>query len=376
LLLLSLAPVAARGQDSTSRSSTVDSAVTVYAKKDDGKFHFTPLLAPAYNPEMGFLIAGGILLSFKSDPLDPKLPRSSVSSTISISTTGAINVSSVFNTYLKHDRLRLLGTLSLKDMTDGYWGVGYEAGLSPTKNDSSTSYHRLWWAIRPTALWAVKPHLYVGPTLDLNRTAASDINPNMAADSAYLATGPEVFNSGLGFQVFHDTRDVPVNAWRGWYLSATLIVYGPYLGGDKSFQTLLIDYRGYKPLGRQGKTLAWQFHSRLANGNVPWTDLSSLGNGYDFRGYREYRFRDNQEVSVTAEYRHTFTRSGGRLSRHGFTAFAGIGVLGTDKWELEGPLPQFGVGYRFELQPRSNVRIDFAAGKQSTGVYFNFQEAF
>jgi len=34
------------------------------------------------------------------------------------------------------------------------------------------------------------------------------------------------------------------------------------------------------------------------------------------------------------------------------------------------------VGYRFEIQPRSNVRVDFGFGERSSGVYFNFTEAF
>jgi hypothetical protein len=71
-----------------------------------------------------------------------------------------------------------------------------------------------------------------------------------------------------------------------------------------------------------------------------------------------------------------FRKSSGNLSRHGFTLFAGLGVLGDKRFNLEGPLPQYGVGYRFELQPRANVRVDFARGRQSSGIYFNFQEAF
>jgi hypothetical protein len=35
-----------------------------------------------------------------------------------------------------------------------------------------------------------------------------------------------------------------------------------------------------------------------------------------------------------------------------------------------------GLGYRFELQPRSNVRIDIGFGRNSSGIYFNFTEAF
>jgi hypothetical protein len=368
---------AAEAQEPVVADSAADSAHAVPAvKPDDGWFRFTPLLAPAYNPEMEFLIVGGALLSFKADPADTLLPRSTLSATVSLSTTGAVNVASRLNSYWMHDRLRVRLDLSLKDMEDGYWGVGFDAGLEPLLNDSTTEYQRTWWAIRPVVLWSVKPHLYVGGLADINRTSASEVGSVMAADSAFVVAGADVFNTGLGVAVEYDTRDVPTNAWTGIFLALGATFYGPYLGGDFTYQTLLLDYRQYKPLGRPGRTLAWQVRSRLSLSGAPWPELSLLGSGYEFRGYREGRFRAPQTFSATAEYRHMFTRSGGRLSRHGFTVFAGLGVLGDRRFQLEGPLPQVGAGYRFELQPRANVRIDFATGVKSTAVYFNFQEAF
>lgn len=368
---------AVAAQEPVITDSIPDSArVEPKVKRDDGRFHFTPLLAPAYNPEMKFLIAGGFLLSFKADPKDSLLPRSTLSSTISLSSIGAVNVATRFNSYWMHDKLRVRFDLSLKDMEDGYWGVGYDAGLEPIDKDSTTTYQRTWWAVRPTALWAVKPHLYVGGLADVNRTSASDVNPVMAADSAFQADGPTIFNTGLGVVVEYDTRDVPNNAWRGIFLSLTSTFYGKFLGGDFVYQTVLLDYRQYLPLGRPGRTLAWQVRSRLSLSDTPWPELSLLGSGYEFRGYREGRFRAPQTFSATAEYRHMFVKSSGHLSRHGFTVFGGLGVLGDKRFALQGPLPEAGVGYRFELQPRANVRIDFAAGEKSSGIYFNFQEAF
>lgn len=372
LALAGLVPAGARAQE----APPPDSAAARPSKPDDGRFRITPLLAPAYNPEMEFLIAGGVLLSFRTDKADPKLPRSTLSTTLSISTIGAINFAGRFNSYWKQDRLRLLAELSFKDMEDAYWGVGYEAGLEPTDKDSTTIYQRSWFAFRPTVLKAVKPHLYLGGTLDLNRTEATEVNPVMAADSAFLATGPASFNGGLGAVVQYDSRDVPSNAWSGLFLSATATVYGPFLGGDWSYQTLLLDYRQYLPLGRPGRTLAWQVRSRISVGEVPWAELSLLGSGYDFRGYREGRFRDHQAGSAVAEYRHTFQRADGRLSRHGYVLFAGVGVLANERFSFDDPMPVAGFGYRFELQPRANVRVDFGFGQKTNGIYFNFQEAF
>jgi len=176
--------------------------------------------------------------------------------------------------------------------------------------------------------------------------------------------------------VQYDTRDVAANAWKGVYAGFTMTHYGGWLGGDNQYQTYLLDYRQYQSLGRSGRTLAWQIKSRIGAHNIPWPEFSMLGTGYDLRGYLEGRFRDRSTVIGLAEYRHMFMRSAGRVSRHGFVVWAGGGTLGPDIARLHGFLPNGGFGYRLELQPRSNVRVDFGFGRNSRGIYFNFTEAF
>ncbi len=39
-------------------------------------------------------------------------------------------------------------------------------------------------------------------------------------------------------------------------------------------------------------------------------------------------------------------------------------------------LPNGVLGYRLEVQPRMNLRIDFGFGRETMGFYFNFNEAF
>ncbi len=63
-------------------------------KIDKGKLMITPLAGPAYTPELEFTLAGGIMLSFKTNP---------------------------------------------KDMPDNYWGVGYEKGYTTKKGKSTTT---------------------------------------------------------------------------------------------------------------------------------------------------------------------------------------------------------------------------------------------
>ena len=343
---------------------------------DSGKFKITPLLAPAYNPEMKFLIAGGVLLSWKAGPNPLRVQRSTLSSTVSISSTGAINVANTLNSFWNEDRFRLNADLSFKDMEDNYWGVGYEAGLEPSEGDSTTAYHRRWFKFSPRLIWRVKGDLMVGGVFDLNQTNATEINRTMITDSVFRRSGPNNSNTGVGVVVQYDTRDVAANAWRGMYAGITVTAYGGWLGGDNQYETYLFDFRKYHPLGRSGRTLAWQIKSRIGAHNIPWPEYSMLGTGYDLRGYVEGRFRDRTTLLGLAEYRHMFVRGDGRLSRHGFVAWAGGGTLGPNLPRLRGFLPNAGFGYRLELQPRSNVRVDFGFGRNSNGIYFNFTEAY
>jgi outer membrane protein assembly factor BamA len=343
---------------------------------DSGKFKITPLLAPAYNPEMQFLIAGGVLLSWKVGRNPLRVQRSTLSSTISISTIGAINVSTNLSSFWNEDRFRLNADLSYKDMRDNYWGVGYDAGLLPTSPDSTTKYHRQWIKFNPRLIWRVSGDLMVGGVLDLNHTIATEVNPYMGQDPTFQQHGPDNYNLGVGLVVQYDTRDVAANAWRGRYAALTITQYGGWLGGDNKYETYLFDFRQYHTLGREGHTLAWQVKSRITAHGVPWPELSLLGTGYDLRGYLEGRFRDRSTLIALAEYRYMFLRSNGRLSRHGVVAWAGGGTLGPEASRLHGFLPNGGVGYRLELQPRANGRVDIGFGRGTTGIYFNFNEAF
>jgi outer membrane protein assembly factor BamA len=254
--------------------------------------------------------------------------------------------------------------------------VGYAAGLRPYSSDSTTEYHRKWLQFNPLVLWRVRPNFYLGGSLDFNRTVASHVSPRMAADPSYMRFGSRNANAGAGFALQYDTRDVTVNAWRGSYLGLAGTFYGSYLGGDNGYQIFQIDYRRYHPLGRPGRTLAWQVKARIGAGDVPWAELPLLGTVNDLRGYLDGRFRDRSTLLGLIEYRHTFMRSGGRLSRHGFVTWIGGGTLGRDPGHFVGFLPNAGAGYRFELQPRSNIRMDIGVGRHAHGVYFNFTEAF
>ncbi len=71
-----------------------------------------------------------------------------------------------------------------------------------------------------------------------------------------------------------------------------------------------------------------------------------------------------------------FKKRDGTLSPHGLVGWVGSGSLGDRAKNFNDWLPSMGIGYRLEVQPRMNVRIDIGIGRESQGFYFNFNESF
>ncbi len=345
----------------------------------EGKPMLTPVIAPAYTPELGALIAVGGLITFKTNKKDSLIQRSSFPGSIGYTTTGAVVINGILTSFWWKDRLRINGDFWYKDMPDHYWGVGYENGFSIDRSDSTTAYNRTWWWINPRFLFQVKKHYFVGLNVDYNYTQGSDPSQGVSQDSVYQWYNTKPLNGGLGIIIRYDTRDVPVDARKGILLDFRAVSYSQALGGDNDFQTYRLDYRHFVTLKKPGRTLAWQMKMRAAFGEVPYGEMSQLGTPFDLRGYRWGRYRNDHMVYLLTEYRHAFYRRDQKKSVHGAVVWMGAGtVFDEDEFrqsQMEW-LPNVGLGYRFEVQPRMNVRIDYGFGSKSSGFYFNFNQAF
>lgn len=345
-------------------------------KIKEGKPLITPLAGPAYTPELGFTLAGGVMISYKTNPADSLIQRSSTPVMFGVSSTKAVFANTKITSFWLHDKLRIYADLIFKKMPDNYWGVGYEKAFYTLKSDSTTKYDRLWWQLNPKFLWQFKPHHFIGLNLDLNYTHGSNPSEGVSTDEYYIKFNDRPFNSGLGLVYQYDSRDIPVNAWKGLFAEINFTMYSKYLGGNNDYQMLSLDLRKYFNIMRKGNTLAFQLKGRFTTGEVPYGEMSMIGTPFDLRGYTWGRYRDESIVFLIPEYRYTFLKKNGELSKHGAVAWVGAGSLGDaithfDKW-----LPNAGIGYRFEAQPRMSVRFDIGFGKETSGFYFNFCEAF
>lgn len=348
-------------------------------KIDQGKFMISPIVVPAYTPELGGLLAAGGLMSFKNNPDDKITQRSTLPVTVALSTTGAVVFQSILTSYWLKDRIRINGQFWYKNMPDNYWGVGYEKAYNTPVSDTTTAFEREWFWIRPQFLFRIREYLYAGLNVDINYTSGSNAAVVVENDIYYQKYNDKPFNAGLGLILQYDSRDIPVNAWKGLLINFDYTVYGSYIGGDNDYSVLNMDLRHYINTGRKGSTFAMQVRGRFGFGDIPYGEMSQLGTPWDLRGYTWGRYRDESMVFFMAEYRLQFSKPNGTLRKSGMVAWVGGGSIfgvGNSEEQNNKILPNFGVGYRFEMQPRMNMRIDMGFGRETMGIYFNFNEAF
>jgi len=344
-------------------------------------FKFTPFVAPSVSPEVGVMFIAGGLASFALQKDNPDLQRSSVPFSIGYSTNKSLNINFRPTIFTKNDKFRISGDIWIKDMPDNYWGVGYEKAKNPAQPDSTTEYQRFWWQIFLKTTIEIKPDFYGGLLIDVNQTKASEINATMANDPNIVRDGTNIKNGSIGLLLQYDTRDITINAYEGLFLELSTNFYLDKLYGTSNYQVVILDYRQYKTIKREGSTLAWQVKTRLGNNNVPWPEMSQLGTPFDLRGYRWGRYRDKTMLFGIAEYRYMFMRKkprrdGNMMSRFGLVGWLATGSVGDTFNELTNWLPNGGIGFRFEVQPRMNARVDYGFGNDTNALYISFNESF
>lgn len=337
-----------------------------------------PVVAPAYTPELGFLIAAGGVMTWNGDVRTPTLPRSTLTLTAGASTVGAVLLQSRLNAFVLNDAVRFTTLIDVRDQPDHYFGVGLRNGLTRPLGPDTTAMRRTWWTVEPTVLRQLSGPLYLGAAMQLSGTLVREHADGVERDPGFRRHGSTILNTGVGLTLQLDTRDVPINAWRGVLLSGTFMGFGRALGANTEWYALTLDYRQYVQLGWAGSTLAWQVKYRAAFGDVPWSELSQVGTPFDLRAYRWGQYRDRTGLSALVEYRAMLPFPSTSLWSHlGAATWVGVGALSsTVVPDFSSVLPSIGVGLRVELIRRVTVRLDVGFGRESRAVYFNFLEAF
>ena len=188
--------------------------------------------------------------------------------------------------------------------------------------------------------------------------------------------GPEIIETGFAVNLTFDSRDIVVNAYKGWFVNLSYYLTTEFFGGNQNYQVIEYDLRYYRSLNRLGNTLAFRAYGRQAFGEVPYSGMTLIGSTDLLRGYLNGQYRDKAGLAVIGEWRYMFFKQERVKGKHGIATWLGTGSIAQNLGTLSNWLPNAGIGYRLELQPRMNLRIDFGFGRNSSGLYFNFSESF
>ncbi len=366
--------------DPTGKSS--EELDTLSKRSKNTNFLITPYIVPTYTPELKLLISAGGLMSFKVQPKNPLVERSSIPFSIGQSTNGATSITILPYIYGNNDIYRILTKFYYRNMPDNYWGVGYDAGNKLAVPNNTTSYHREWVSLEGSVVRRITKGFFVGFSYDFNRTKATDLNSVMSNDSFIIKYGKNITNFGLGLAIELDRRDNVQNPYKGHLVSLSFKKYNRILkfSDSNEFSKITLDLRKYFSI-QERKTLALQYKLQIADGDTPWSDLPQLGTPFDLRGYTWGRFRDKLAMFGISEYRHMFSGQNmlslQRYLKHlGFVIWTGIGSVAPGYDQIEDFLFNVGAGLRVEIQPRLNLRVDYGIAKDSKSIYVSFSEAF
>ncbi len=340
-------------------SSTVD---RTFEKKID----FTCAGGPSYskNTSLGIgVLASGL---YRVDRTDSVTPPSDISIFANVSVTGVYSVGISGNTILDRNRRRIDYTLMFSSTPRDIWGIGYDDGRWNAAGD----YIEKHYLVQGRYLQQLLPHFYIGGMLSFDHTQGKRFD--RLAESYLYGQKPGYTATGIGALLEFDTLDFIPNPYKGIYVSFQETFFAKGLGnvGQSLWRTTVI-VDGYRQLWKGG-VLAADLYAEFNSNGTPWPLLARMGGSYRMRGYYQGRYTDNDMITLQVELRQRIWR------RIGCTVWAGAGNVFPElaRFDWSQTLPNYGVGLRWELKKRVNVRIDYGFGRKTSGFLLNVNEAF
>lgn len=342
-------------------------------KQEYKKFDCTILGGPFFNSSSGLGIAGGVSGMYSWDRNDPTLQRSSVSVAFTAGLSGMMQFGFRGNNFMKGDRYRWDYKLVLYYLPTKFWGIGYNRGLH---DENESKYTQVKFVFEPNFLFRIAPNLYMGPQLDimLSHAYSFENSSDTLLVGKHGLQDRDVNTMGAGINIQYDSRDFTLNATKGHFFRVEQMFY-PKLLNNYYFNSTDITYSTYvRPY--KSAILAFevngQYNYSSTDGEVPWTYLAKSGEGNRLRGYYEGRYRDNGIIQVQIELRqHIWKRWGCALWVGGGNVFHNFKSI-----DMERFLPTYGIGARWEMKRRVNIRFDLGFTRNKPGFCFNIGEAF
>jgi hypothetical protein len=357
-----------------------------------------------YSPANGFVVGGAVSITeFLGNPKTTQL--SSALLNASFTTKKQILLNLRFDLFLKENKWAISGDNRLLFFAQPTYGLGiyglqgqaYTFGLNGsdvTKNDSEQpmrfNYIRLYETVsrRIIGKWYAGMGIMIDYDFNIKDQSLSLDSPvNLTSHYVYSKSygfdTAHYSTNGLSFQIIHDSRDNPVNAFSGSYLNVAYRVNEVAFGSTQPSTMLYYEWRNYIGVSknRPRNVLAFWFWGVLVtSGNVPYLALPAITwDTYNRsgRGYIQGRFRGDNMIYEEAEFRYQISRNG----LFGGVVFTNLTTASnplTGQKVFSSVAPGYGFGLRIKMnkKDRTNIAIDYGMGDGFSGVYFNIREAF
>ena len=331
------------------------------------RIDFSLIGGPHYSSTTGLglgLVASGL---YRIDRSDPTQPLSNLSLFGDVTTSGFLMLGLRGNNILPKKKYRFDYSIYVYNFPSKFWGIGYDAG---NIDENETSYSRFKFEVKPRFFFRLAENTYLGPMVNVQYVKASKLDDK---GLSLLGENPELeFTAiGGGFSFMYDSRDVILNASRGWFVQLDQLFYPSQFGNKHVYYSTDLTVATYKKVWKGG-VLAGEFHSQMNFRDVPWPMLAGVGSPYRMRGYFESRYRDKSIVEAQIELRqHLWRRNGMVVWLGAANVFPEFDAMRWHKTLLNG-----GFGYRWAFKQGVNVRLDLGFTKNGTGFMFNINEAF
>ncbi|MCA6437362.1 MAG: BamA/TamA family outer membrane protein [Bacteroidetes bacterium] len=273
-----------------------------------------------------------------------------------------------WNVFTRNENFLFKGELRFRNFPDRFYGIG-----NATSKDFNELYEYNLFSFKSLFLKKIHHGLFLGFDYHFEETFGFVHQPNSSLLVNNITGNKGTRQSALGLVTVYDTRDNVINSHKGQLVEISSYFYNKAIGSTYNFNVLNFTYHQFFKIKRN-HILALQTKARFASGEVPFLDLSIVGNDDLLRGYPKNRYRDHNFVGTQVEYRFPL------FWRFGMTTFVGVGDVFKKQSDLkfENLKYSVGAGLRFVINPaeRLNLRLDYGYGKEGGYFYILVAEAF
>ncbi|HVP92039.1 MAG TPA: BamA/TamA family outer membrane protein [Terriglobales bacterium] len=321
-----------------------------------------------YRPETRLALGAGGFANYRLGKDKEHTRPSTVGLTFVYTMNNQMRISLRPEVYLPRNSFILNAVINYSIFPTMFYGIG-----NNTPASMAESYTPDTFSFQLAGRRKFFQDFFAGVQYQFKRTVIEKVYPNGLLSAGTIPGSRGGIVSGVGTTLTYDNRDNIIFPRRGKFFQLTTDFCGRFLGSDFNYTAVRLDLRLYAPV-MEKHVLALQVLFRTVAGTAPFYDLSNLGGAWIMRGISSGRYVDKSLLAFQAEYRlHVWKR---------FTAvgFAGLGDVAPRVTSFTfSPLRySVGGGLRFRIDSRegTNVRVDYAWARGSSGLYVTLLEAF